>query len=217
MRDRIRRHPERASTDRGRLFALLDEVHWGVLCIVADGLPWAVPMLHARNGDRLILHGSTRAGVLNHDGGRAEVVYTVVAFDALVVGATTFNTSANYRSATIRGTLAPVSDADKAAAVDAFSDTLLPGRVAEVRPSTPTELHVTSVLELPIVDGSWLYKSREGQASNPEGDAEARAWAGVIPLLTSWGDPTPAEWVHAQVPPSVQRLTGRRSGSPTVD
>ena len=60
----LHRLPEYGVTDRAALDALLDSQWAGVLSTVADGAPLAVPMLYARDGDRVLLHGSTGAGAL---------------------------------------------------------------------------------------------------------------------------------------------------------
>ena len=57
----LTRKPERAA-DRALLDALLDEAKVGTLGTVVDGLPWSVPTLFARDGDSILLHGSTGAG-----------------------------------------------------------------------------------------------------------------------------------------------------------
>ena len=60
--ERLGRHAERGRSEREALDALLDEVLAGTLSTVVDGRPWVVPMLFARDGDRVLLHGSTGAG-----------------------------------------------------------------------------------------------------------------------------------------------------------
>src|SRR5688500_12590509 len=60
----VHRLADQAVTARAALDALLDSQWVGVLSCVADGAPLAVPMLYARDGDRLLLHGSTGAGAL---------------------------------------------------------------------------------------------------------------------------------------------------------
>ncbi len=66
-RTELRRVPERAVTDRDAIHAALDEgliAHVGVIAGkgVAGGggapHPVVIPMLYARDGDRLYLHGS---------------------------------------------------------------------------------------------------------------------------------------------------------------
>ena len=205
--DRLTRHPERGSTDRARLDALLDDQLWGTLSTVSpEGEPWVVPVLYARDGDRILVHGSTGAGALRNAAAGAPVAFCVVAMDAVVVGYTNADSSANYRSAVLRGTMTRLQGAEHVAALDVMSEALLPGRGAEVRPSTARELAATIVLALPIIPGSWIYKERSGQASDP--DEPTDAWGGIVPLQTTWGVPETAPWTNAEVPASVRRLAG---------
>lgn len=208
--DRLHRKPERGTTDRAPLDALLDGQWIGTLSTVVDGLPWAVPMLFARDGDRILLHGSTGAGALRHVAHGAPAAFCVATIDELVVAATTFASSANYRSAVVRGTLTDLTGDEKFSALDVFSDKLLPGRPGEVRPMTTKELAATLVTALPIVDGAWIMKSRDGLPStNEEAEAEPDVWAGLVPATTTYGPARPAPWAEAApVPASVRRLTG---------
>ena len=80
---RLHRHRERGSTDRALLDALLDDVLAGTLSTVVDGRPWVVPLLFARDGDRILLHGSTGAGALRHVADGAPAALAVVAVDAV--------------------------------------------------------------------------------------------------------------------------------------
>ena len=63
-KERIRREAHLARTERADLDAILDAGLVGTFCTVVDGRPLSVPMLYARVGDRLYLHGSTGAGAL---------------------------------------------------------------------------------------------------------------------------------------------------------
>ena len=82
--DELNRYRSRGA-DRDVLDALLDEVKVGVLSTVVDGLPWSVPMLFARVGDRILLHGSTGAGALRQVATGAPATFTVFALDGLAV------------------------------------------------------------------------------------------------------------------------------------
>ncbi|MGB0100420.1 MAG: pyridoxamine 5'-phosphate oxidase family protein [Nocardioides sp.] len=201
----LNRLPEQGVTDRTALDRLLDSQWSGVLSTVADGAPLAVPMLYARDGDRLLLHGSTGAGTLRAVAAGAPAVLTVLALDALVVAPTTFESSVNYRSATIRGTLAPVEDA----ALDVFSEALIPGRTSEVRAATRKELAATAVLALPIDVDNWLLKvAADWPATPEEAGAEPDVWSGLVPVRTVLDPPIPAPWARdLPVPPSVRRLS----------
>lgn len=203
----LTRKPERASTDRAALDRLLDEQLVGTLATVLDGEPWAVPMLYARDGDRVLLHGSTGAGALRHVAAGAPAAFCVTAVDALVVAHTTFDSSANYRSAVLRGRLVNLSGGDRAGALDLISDRLLPGRTSEVRPILPKEEAATLAMALPIEDGSWILKQRSGPPGEP--DEPHEAWCGVVPLRMVAGAPEPAPWAVGEVPASVRALTER--------
>ncbi|MDF1604565.1 pyridoxamine 5'-phosphate oxidase family protein [Nocardioides sp. YIM 152315] len=200
----LHRLPELGVTDRAVLDALLDSQWAGVLSTVADGEPVAVPMLYARDGDRVLLHGSTGAGALRAVAARAPAVLTVFALDALVVAPTTFESSVNYRSATIRGALTRVDDV----ALDVFSEVLIPGRTAEVRPSTPKELAATQALSLPIGADNWLLKVADDWPATPEeAGAGPDVWSGLVPVRTVLDPPVPAPWaVDLPVPRSVRDL-----------
>lgn len=209
--ERLGRHAERGSGERAALDALLDEVLAGTLSTVVDGRPWVVPMLFARDGDRILLHGSTGAGALRQVAAGAPAALTVVSVDGLVVAHSTFDSSANYRSAVVHGELETLTDADRTRALEVLSDRLLPGRTGEVRPMTRREEAATLAMALPITDGRWLLKARSGGPSTPEEDTGG-AWCGVVPLRVVAGEPEPAPWSgEAAVPASVRTLVDRWS------
>ena len=76
---------------------------------------------------------------------------------------------------------------EKLQALEAFSDRILPGRWADVRPPTATELKATSILRLPLDEAS--AKVRVGPPKDDEEDYEWPVWAGVIPLALRAGEP----------------------------
>jgi nitroimidazol reductase NimA-like FMN-containing flavoprotein (pyridoxamine 5'-phosphate oxidase superfamily) len=207
----LNRFPELGVPDRAALDDFLDSQWAGVLSCAVDGEPLAVPMLYVRDGDRVLLHGSTGAGALRAVAAGASAVLTVFAVDALVVAPTTFESSVNYRSATVRGRLAPVDDHETA--LDRFSDVLVPGRTDEVRPPTRKELAATLALSLPITDGGWLLKVASDWPATPaEAGADPDVWSGVVPVRTVLDEPVPAPWASdLPVPPSVRRLVDRPS------
>ena len=62
---RITRLADRASYDRETAYAILDAALVAHLAVVVDGAPVVMPYVCARAGDELVLHGSTRAGILS--------------------------------------------------------------------------------------------------------------------------------------------------------
>lgn len=203
----LTRMPDRASHNRSDLDALLDEVLVATLSTVVDDQPWTVPMFFARDEDRVLIHGSTGAGLLRILATGTPTTLSVHVLDGIVVAETAFESSANYRSAVLRGTFTPVPEGELEDALRTLTDRLIPGRSNEVPPSTRKELAATQVLQLPITPGSWIYKSRQGPSGMP-GQPVEQVWAGVVPVEQIYTTPVADDWVAPDLPPpsSVQRL-----------
>jgi hypothetical protein len=115
---------------------------------------------------------------------------TVTLLDGLVLARSAFNHSMNYRSVVVLGTARPVEGEDeRAAALEAFTERLVPGRWDEVRPPTRQELKGTRVLALSLDEAS--AKVRAGAPVDDEADYALDAWAGVVPLRLTAGAPEP--------------------------
>lgn len=187
----VRRHPERASTERADLLAILEEAvvcHVGVLRSDPSGTahPVVLPMALAVNpdgpdtGGTLYLHGSVAAGLLTTTR-EHEICVTVTHIDGLVLARSAFHHSMNYRSAVVIGRARPVvDDQEKRTALDLIVDHLVPGRSTTLRAHTRKELVATAVLALPLEEAS--VKRRTGGVSDDQNDIDAGVWAGVVPL-----------------------------------
>lgn len=205
----LNRLKQRGSTERAALDAILDDVLAGTLSTVVDGGPWVVPMLFARQGDRILLHGSTGAGALRHVAAGAPAAFSVVTVDALIIAHSTFDSSANYRSAVVYGDLTPLPDAERERALIDISERLIPGRTSEVRPMTRREMTATLAMALPITEGSFMVKSRTGTSGEP--DEPTDAWHGRVELRTVALEPeaAPTSPTH-EVPQSVRDFVSAR-------
>ncbi|MCB1993709.1 MAG: pyridoxamine 5'-phosphate oxidase family protein [Geminicoccaceae bacterium] len=199
------RIPERMSTSRAELDALLDSQYLAHVGLSVDGEPVVFPTLFARDGDRLLIHGSTGSRWLRGLAAGASACVTVTEVGGIVVARSAFESSIVYRSAMIFGTFTVASD--QVAALGILTDNVLPGRTGEVRPSTGKELAATMALELPIE--AWSLRASDHWPEDPPEDVAGAAWAGIV----RYG-PRPA-LAHAApdlaagiaVPPSVQSLT----------
>jgi nitroimidazol reductase NimA-like FMN-containing flavoprotein (pyridoxamine 5'-phosphate oxidase superfamily) len=210
-RTSVTRLPELARSDRAALDELLDGSRIGHFGIVVDGFPVVVPTAIARRGDAVLAHGSTGSGWMRGLAAGAPTTLAVTALDGLEVARSSFESSMHYRSAILFGSCRTVDDADeKRAALDAITDSLLPGRVVEVRGPTPKELAATLVLLLPIEE--WSLKVSAGWPDDAPADLDGNAWAGIVPLTTGFGQPVPAPDLRAgiEVPASVRRLGAER-------
>lgn len=206
-RTEITRLREKASDDRSLLNKLLDAVPVGHFGLVdGGGRPVVLPTAVVRDGDRLLLHGSTGSPWLRRLADGAPTCVTVTAYDGLVIARSAFESSIHYRSAVLFGSCVPVTGAAKAAALDLVTDQLVPGRVAELRRPHERELAATLVLQFPIEQ--WSLKISAGWPDDPPEDVAGDAWAGVVPRVVTFGAPRPAPDLRAgiAVPDSVRRL-----------
>ena len=188
-RTRVRRHSERAQTDRAELYAVLDA---GMIChlgVVLNGSPVVLPTAYGRIGDTLYLHGSSANRSLWAADGH-EVCVTVTHLDGLVCARVAFAHSVNYRSAMVFGTARIVTDdAERLAGLRAVTEQLIPGRWDTLRAPTRKELVATSVLSLPLAEAS--VKVRTGPPHDENADLGAGIWAGVLPATVTFGNPVP--------------------------
>jgi nitroimidazol reductase NimA-like FMN-containing flavoprotein (pyridoxamine 5'-phosphate oxidase superfamily) len=169
--------------------AVLDEA---LVCHVgfddAARHPVVIPMLHARDGDDLLLHGSPASRLVRRLSGGVPISVAATVLDGLVLARSVFHHSVNYRSVVLFGTARVVEDpAAKGAALRVFTERFVPGRWNDARRPTHKELRATAVLALPIDAAS--AKVRSGPPDDDEEDLALDVWAGVIPLRLVAGDP----------------------------
>ena len=217
MKDQRRpvRLPEKASSERSDLDALLDTARVGHFALVADdGTPVVIPTMVVRDGDRVLAHGSTGSRWMRRLAAGAPTALGVTAYDGIVVARSAFESSIRYCSAVLFGRCATVTE-DKERFLDLVTDALIPGRRAEIRRPTRAELAATLVLALPIED--WSLKVSAGWPEDEEDDVAGPAWAGVVPVSQVYGAPLAAPDLRAGIalPPSVLALAGERSTTPT--
>ncbi|WP_370618508.1 pyridoxamine 5'-phosphate oxidase family protein [Mumia sp. Pv 4-285] len=208
-RTQVTRLAEKQRHDRRALDQLLDSSRVCHVAVVVDGAPVVLPTAFARDGDTLLIHGSTGSPWMRTVAEGGPVSVAVTALDGIVVARSAFESSLRYRSAVLFGAATPVPDDRQGAALDLLTEALVPGRAAEVRPSTRRELAATMVLALPI--RRWSLKVSDGWPDDETVDVAGPAWAGVVPLREVAGEPQPAPDLRdgIPVPPSVIRVSER--------
>ncbi len=211
-RTRVRRLPERGRYDREALEAVLDAGMVAHLGFVADGQPFVIPTLHARVDDEVYVHGSAASRTLRTLAGGFPACLTVTLLDGIVLARSVFEHSMNYRSVVVLGHATPVVEPDeKLAALEAFTEKLLPGRWNEARQPTAKELKATSVLRLPLDEAS--AKIREGGPEDGDTpDAELEVWAGHVPLVVTALEPVPDPSLRPGIPVPPRLRPYRRPG-----
>jgi nitroimidazol reductase NimA-like FMN-containing flavoprotein (pyridoxamine 5'-phosphate oxidase superfamily) len=203
----VRRIPEKAVTERAALHAVLDA---GLVAHVAvtddEGRPYVVPVAYARDGERVLFHGSTGSRLFRRLADGEPTCLTVTLLDGLVLARSAFESSMHYRSAMVLGTARVVEGDDADRALRVISDHLLPGRWEDIRPPSRKELAATLVLALPLDECS--VKVSAGPPDDAEEDLDRPVWAGHVPIREVLGTPVPDERGAAYpVPDYVERWT----------
>ena len=186
----IHRLPERGVADIETMNAILDA---GFVChaaYVVDNRPVVIPTLYARDGNSVLLHGSNTMGLARAVRNESPLSVAITHIDGLVVARTAFHSSANYRSVVIHGFGEILSGSEQARALDVVVEALIPGRMADIRANTESELKQTSVIRLLLDEAS--AKVRTGDPSDDPEDMNSGAWAGVIPMTLESGEPITA-------------------------
>ena len=189
-RTQVRRLPDKAAHDRASLDAVLDAAYVAHVGIVEEAQPVVIPMAAARDGDRLLLHGSRASRLMRALAAGAPACATLTVLDGFVFARSAFESSMHYRSATVFGSAQAVSTDEIDAALRILTEHLMPGRWAELRAPTRKELAATLVVALPLAQ--WSVKISAGPPEDPDHDLTAPVWAGVLPLALAAGQPVDA-------------------------
>ena len=197
-RTRLRRKPSRGSYDREVIHAILDEALICHVGFAVDGQPYVIPTIHARVGERLYLHGSTRNRAFNELADGTPCCVTASLVDGIVLARSATQHSLNYRSAMVLGTGRRVTELEeKTEALHAVVEHMVPGRWDEVREPDADELDGTQVIALDLEEAS--AKARTGPAIDKREDVDAEKWAGILPLEISVLEPLAGADVAAEV------------------
>lgn len=207
---RVRRGAHHQRTDRAELYDIVDTALSATVAIARDDRPVALPIGIARDGDDLLLHGSTGSDFFRRIAAGAPVCVTVTHLLGLKYARSLFDSSMRYRCAVVHAVASVVPPEEKEAALLALSEHLMPGRSADVRPMTAREIAATMVLRVPLAEVS--VKDNIGSLVEVDDDGEDRAvWAGMLPLRMTAGVPvtSPQTVQGTPVPASVRRAAAR--------
>lgn len=180
-KNKVRQLREKAVYDKDAVHGILDSALIAHVAFVEDGQPVVVPMLFGREGETIYLHGARKARIIRLLEGTGTACLNVTHVDGLVFARSAFNSSMNYRSATVFGSTRLVEDYDeKLHALRIISECTMPGRWDELRESLEKEVKMTGVIELQIETAS--AKIAKGMPDDEDEDYGIAIWAGVLPL-----------------------------------
>lgn len=186
-RNKIKQLREKAVYDTDAVHAVLDAALVAVVGFVQDGAPVVVPMIYGREDETIYLHGARKARVIRLLEQTPAACLNVTLVDGLVFARSAFNSSLNYRSATVFGKPRLIEDKDeKLHAMRVISEHSMPGRWEELREPLRREVSMTGVIALEIETAS--AKIATGMPADEEQDYAIPVWAGVLPLQSSFAE-----------------------------
>jgi len=183
--NKVRQLREKAVYDKKTVHQILDSALLASVGFVQDGQPVVVPMLYGREGEVVFLHGARKARVIRLLESTTTACMNVTHVDALVYARSAFNSSMNYRSATVYGSPRLVDDPDeKLHALRVITECTMPGRWDELREPLENEVKKTGIIALEIESAS--AKISTGMPDDEDADYEIPVWAGILPLKSAF-------------------------------
>lgn len=209
-RTRVRRRAQRGTYDRGVIHAILDEALIGALATIIDGEPVAQPMIHARDGEDIILHGSSANRMLNALEAGAPACLSVTLLDGLVLGRSVPDHSFQYRSVSVHGVCRSVTDAaEKRARMKRVFDHIIAKRWETLPPVDEDYLAHVKVLILPLEE--CVAKINASGPEDAPGDPPHAVWSGVLPFALSPGSLQPAPGPQPEPDAALARYSRTRT------
>jgi nitroimidazol reductase NimA-like FMN-containing flavoprotein (pyridoxamine 5'-phosphate oxidase superfamily) len=200
----VQRHADREVHERLDIEKLLDNqyvCHVGFIDPEINS-PFVIPMGFARDGDRILIHGSTGSRIMMAIAKGIDLCVTVTQLNAIVVARSAFNSSMNYESVMIFGKARVLTEDEKDVALERITTKLIPGLWEYGRPTTKKESAATLIVELKLEKVS--AKARSGEPSDDEEDIALPLWAGLLPMSTTLSAPiTATNAVGIPVPPHI--------------
>lgn len=186
-KNKVRQVQRKASYDRDTVHAVLDSALAVSVGFVQDGQAVVVPMILGREDETIYLHGARKARVIRLLEQTREVCINATHIDGIVFARSAFNSSMNYRSATVFGTARLVENEDeKVRAMRVISEHVMPGRWDELRAPLEKEVKMTGVIEVRIEAAS--AKISSGMPDDEPEDYQIPIWAGVLPVESALTD-----------------------------
>lgn len=210
-KNEVRQIREKAAYDKATVHAVLDAGLVASVAFVQDGAPVVVPMLYGREGETVFLHGARKARVIRLLEQTSQASLNVTLLDALVLARSAFNSSMNYRSATVFGTPSFVEGREaKLHAMQVIAEHTMPGRWAELRAPLEKEIKMTGIIALEIESASAKISNKPVPEDEPE-DYAIPVWAGILPLESRYTVLQDADRLVDGIEPSaaVRALQGK--------
>lgn len=184
------------------IHSLIDAAPYCHVSAYVKGSPYIQVTVHWRDGERLYIHGAKKNKMINAitKGSKAALAFTH--FDGYVLTRAAFNHVVSYRSVTLFGAAAEITDSvDKLKVLELFIERVSPGRWNTVRHPTDEELKQTGLLEFTIkevsakimMQGDQLREVFPGGKYESPADSDFHPWTGLLPYTLVKKHPISAE------------------------
>lgn len=206
-KSKVKRIPKRGRYDAESIYNILDKEFICQIGFVHQEFPVVIPTIYGREGDTLYFHGANVSRMLKSLEEGVNMSINITRTNDLVLARSAFHHSLNYESVTLFGKASLVEDrAEKINALRVISDQVLKDRWEEVRLPNEKELNVTKVLKFTISEGS--AKIRNEGVGDDKADYALDIWAGLVPIIRSYGTPIPDPLLNdgIEISPSVLSL-----------
>ncbi len=186
-KNKVRQLRDHADYDKDVVHAVLDAGLVAAVGFVQESAPVVVPMIYGREGETIFLHGARKARIIRLLEQTEQACVNVTLLDGIVFARSAFNSSMNYRSATVFGTPSLIEgNAEKLHAMRVISEHTMPGRWDELREPLEKEIKMTGVIALDIESAA--AKIANDMPHDEDEDYEIPVWAGVLPLTSTFGE-----------------------------
>jgi nitroimidazol reductase NimA-like FMN-containing flavoprotein (pyridoxamine 5'-phosphate oxidase superfamily) len=207
-RHQLRRIKSLGSYDRAAAYCVLDAALLAHVGFATGAQPFVIPMAYVRDEDTLLLHGAVASRLQRTLASGVEACICVTLLDGIVLARSVFNHSMNYRSVVAFGRAEAVSGpAAKRAALERFTERMLPGRWEDARQPSARELGATTVLRFAMQDVT--LKARTGPPDDAAIDMDLPVWAGVLPLRVAMDAPIADAHTRVDFPAYLERFVRR--------
>jgi nitroimidazol reductase NimA-like FMN-containing flavoprotein (pyridoxamine 5'-phosphate oxidase superfamily) len=189
----VQRKPQRELFDRSEVNSILDSefvAHVG-FSDLDTGMPFVIPLGYVRDGNRILLHGSTGSRLFMQLAQGMEICVTVTRINALVSARTPAVSSMNYESVMIFGKTTVLHEDEKIEAMRQLSNKLIPGIWDYAALPSSKDFAGTIIVELPL--DKFTAKSRKGGPIDSPEHIALDIWAGTIPIERKLGAPITSE------------------------
>lgn len=186
-KSKVKRAPKRGIYDKEKIFEILDKEFLCHVGFIHHDSPVVIPTMYGRKDETLYIHGSSVSRLITELEKGVDICVSVANISGIVLARSLFHHSLNYESAVIFGTGTLVSDDEKEDSLKVISDHMLKGRWEEARKPNEKELKATKVIKITIDEAS--AKVRTGDPADDDEDYDLDVWAGVLPIIKSFGNP----------------------------